>query len=98
MPPLLLLIGSGRNAIIFSVSILHMASVCGQINMKLFLTILVNFTVGSPSHTNTMTPMKVFLLFSLWQKQLKTTFLAGKESTLQEQNLVFLLDNGIPIN
>jgi hypothetical protein len=99
MPPLLFLICSGRNATIFSVSILQMASVCGQINIKLFLTLLVNFTVGCSSHTDKMIPLKCFFfLFSFWQKQLQTPFFAGKQSTLQEQNLIFLDDNSMPIN
>jgi hypothetical protein len=41
---------------------------------------------------------EMFFLFSLWEKQLKPTFLPGKESTFQERNLVFLLDNSMPIN
>jgi hypothetical protein len=74
-----------------------MSSACDQINTELLLTLLVNFTVSSPSLTDTVTPMWSFLIFFV-AKATKIHFPSWREKCSSWKASCLTSWNGVPIH
>jgi hypothetical protein len=93
MPPLLLLTGSGRNVTVSSVSASQVSSVCGQINIELFLTLPVNFCWFFLTHRHNDT-YAIFLYFLYGISYRNSPFLLQKKVEFKESILFFFLIAG----